>query len=184
MRFRSILYGAAVAALALAHTAPVSAATGKNPVYGTGGSLPDYVYRQLFNCVGEDGAHSGPTFGGSDLLATGTPYCPAGTETAPVSGVGVMEILYAAIGTGAGQNDYLTNTVAFGAPPSNIGSPWFFGLVGGYQDPPSRDTYPYPTLHFAAGSAPLSAAQLAQTSIAGQPVVVGMGNVTGPAIQV
>jgi phosphate transport system substrate-binding protein len=182
MRFTSILCVAAVAALALVHAAPVSAATGKNPVYGTGGSLSYFVYRDLFNCVGEAGArvpHSADDVFGFDT-------CAPGSETAPVSGVGVMEILYAAIGTGSAQNDYLTNTTAFGATPFNTGV--VFGLagylIGGYQDPFSGYSYAYAALHFAAGSAPLSAAQLAQTSISGQPVVVGMGNVTGPAIQV
>ncbi len=166
MSFKSTLLGAvAVVAIASTYSAPASAAVGTNPVYGAGSTLVDNVYRALFNCVGENGT------GG--LLGTQT--CSPGTETAPVSGAGVMEILYAGIGSGSGQNDYLTNTTTFGSTPSNTGL---------FQDTAAGYTYPYAKFTFGAGDVPLTATQLAQTAISGHSVVVGSGLAAGPAIQV
>jgi ABC-type phosphate transport system substrate-binding protein len=124
-------------------------------IYGGGSTLVQFVIRDIFNCWGSV-SNTSPTLG--------TTSCSTGVNSIdPNAG----EVLYSAVGSGAGQSSYLANNPSLLGPPGNGTVPYTSG------DYPA---YPYPALTFAAGDAPLSASQVSSYNSAHQ-------TTWGPAFQ-
>jgi ABC-type phosphate transport system substrate-binding protein len=107
-------------------------------LYSGGGTLASLVYRQLFDCY----YYSIP----GDTLSTSC------TNTAGVTGA-IAEILYAPVGSGAGQNAFVAhNPTVLGTPATTNTVPY----TSSYETLVGTSIYPYPSLQFAGSDAVLS----------------------------
>ncbi len=153
------LLGGAVAVVALA-TAFTSLdgssarAQSTQPIYSGGSTLAEAVYRDLFNCYGSTSAVA-PSLG----TTSGTGGC----ATTPINPN--AEVLYAGVGSGAGQNAYTANNPASYGTPTAGAVPWTSGDFPGY---------PYTGVAFSGSDATLSPAQVTTEQSLG----------FGPAIQI
>ena len=148
-----LLGGAAVALLAAAFAAPAQAQT--TPVYSGGGTLAEKVYRDIFNCYGnQSGADLGTGLVGPQAACNGVaPYRSN------------VEALYVGVGSGNGKKALVNHDAsqyvsgsrvpdAVPVPSTNDFGP-FFGTGAGSTWTPGL-TNPFPKVSFTGSDDPLT----------------------------